>query len=108
MDEGEGLAVQAFPILGQPAAAVEPGDGAFDNPAPGQHDEAFGLIGAFDDFDVELGDCLLRAAPEDIPAVAAVGIELEQKRLETEERRHHQHTAIAVPGLRRGRLWMPA
>ena len=65
-------------------------------PSPGQHDEAFGLIGAFDDFDVELGDCLLSAALEDIPAVTAVGIELEQKRVEAEERRHHQHTAIAV------------
>ena len=114
MDEGEGFSVQAFPILGQPAAAVDAramvrsAPDPIRGPALGQHDEALGLSGAFDDFDVELGDGLRRAAPEDIPAVAAVGIELEQKRVEAEQRRHHQHTAIAVPGLRRGRLWMPA
>src|ERR1700687_5616387 len=33
--KGKRLAVEIFPILGQPAAAVEPGEGALDNPAFG-------------------------------------------------------------------------
>ena len=34
-----------FPVLGQPAAATQPPDGALNNPSFGQDDEAFGLIG---------------------------------------------------------------
>ena len=33
--KGKRLAVEIFPILGQPTAAVEPGEGALDNPAFG-------------------------------------------------------------------------
>src|SRR3954469_18345289 len=43
--ECERLAVQAFPILSQSTASVEPCDGPFDNPALRQDDEALGLIG---------------------------------------------------------------
>ena len=32
LDEGERVAVEVLPVLGQSAAAVEPGDGAFDRP----------------------------------------------------------------------------
>jgi len=96
VQEGEGFSVEAFPVLGQPAAAIEPGDGAFDDPALGQHNEALGLIRAFDDFDVELGDGLLGAALEHAAAVAAIGIEFEQEGIEAKQRRHHQHAAIPV------------
>ena len=40
LDEGERVAVEVLPVLGQSAAAVEPGDGAFDHPTPGLDDEA--------------------------------------------------------------------
>ena len=40
-EEGQRLAVEAFPILGKSAAAAKPGEGAFDDPALGQNDEAF-------------------------------------------------------------------
>ena len=33
--EGERPSVEAFPILGEPPAAAKPGEGAFDDPAPG-------------------------------------------------------------------------
>jgi len=33
--KGKRLAVEIFPILGRPSAAVEPGEGALDNPAFG-------------------------------------------------------------------------
>ena len=96
MDEGEGFAVEVFPILCQPAAAVEPCDGALDDPAFGQHEEALGLIGAFDDLDLELGQRLLRRSLEQRTLIAAIGVELAQKRIEAEQRCHQQRTAIAV------------
>ena len=57
---------------------------------------ALGLAGAFDDLDVEPDDSVVHAVLEDFPAVAAAGMVLEQKRIEAEQRRHHQHTAIPV------------
>ena len=42
-----------FFSLGEAAAAVEPGDRAFDDPTLGQLHEAFCLIGSFDDFGFE-------------------------------------------------------
>jgi hypothetical protein len=41
-------------VLGEPAAAVEPGKCSLDDPAFGQNFETFGLVGAFDDIDLEL------------------------------------------------------
>ena len=49
--EGEGLAVEAFPILGQSAAAAKPGEGAFDDPALRQDDEAWGVTQSLDDLE---------------------------------------------------------
>jgi hypothetical protein len=46
--------VEVFPILGKPSAAIEPGDGALDNPTAGKHHKYFGVIGALDDFSFEL------------------------------------------------------
>ena len=46
--------VEVFPILGKRSAAIEPGDGALDNPTAGKHHESFGVIGALDDFSFEL------------------------------------------------------
>ena len=43
------LRVEVFPVFGQPATAVEPSDGAFDDPALGQHDKAGDPIGSLDD-----------------------------------------------------------
>ena len=37
-------ALRLSPVLGQPTTAIEPGDGAFNNPALGQHDEALGAM----------------------------------------------------------------
>ena len=44
LEEGERSAVEVLPVLCQTTAAVEPGDGALDDPALGQHDEALDLI----------------------------------------------------------------
>ena len=50
MDEGEGVAGKVFEILGETAAAIEPGEGALDDPASRQNLEPPGLDRAFDDF----------------------------------------------------------
>lgn len=94
--EGEGAAVEALPVLGQPAAAVEPGDGAFDNPAPGQDDEPLCRIAALDDLEADLAADTTQSVLELRSLVAAVGIELEQERMQAKERAHHQHAAVAV------------
>src|SRR6516225_9651435 len=78
--EGERLAVEAFPILGQSAAAAEPGEGAFDDPAFWQSDEPFGLVRSLDDLDVDTLENALHRALELRPLVARVGIELDQER----------------------------
>ena len=52
--ECEAGAVEALPILGQPAASVEPGDGSLDDPALRDDYEPLGRIGALDDLDLDL------------------------------------------------------
>ncbi len=94
--EGESAAVETLPILGQPAAAIEPGDGAFDNPALGQDEEPLCRIAALDDREADLAAEAAQGALELRPLVAAVGVELAQERMQAKKRAHHQHAAVAV------------
>jgi hypothetical protein len=41
-------------VLGEAVAAAEPREGSLDHPSTGQHDEAFDVVGALDDFEPEL------------------------------------------------------
>ena len=54
MQERKRFPIAILPILGEPSAAVEPGNGAFDDPAFGQDNKSFGPIGTLDDFNVEM------------------------------------------------------
>ena len=65
LDEGERVAVEVLPVLGQSAAAVEPGDGAFDHPTPGLDDEALHPIGSLDDLGLEIGQDAGQGAVKD-------------------------------------------
>jgi hypothetical protein len=78
------------------AASVEPCDGAFDDPSPGQHLEALRRIGAPDDLELHLAQHALQCGLELRPLIAGIGVELAQEREHPEERRHDQHAAIAV------------
>ena len=51
---------------------------------------------ALDDLDVDLGAGCGKAIAELRPLVAAVGVKLEQERVEAEQRAHQQHAAVAV------------
>ncbi len=49
-DEGDGLSGVTLEVLGQAAAAADPGEGALDDPTFGENDEAMQLV-AFDDLE---------------------------------------------------------
>ena len=54
-DEGEGCSVEVFVVLGEAAAAADPGDGALDDPASRDDLEALGLRGTLDHLDLPRG-----------------------------------------------------
>ena len=95
MQEGEAVLVEALPVLGQSAAAVEPADGAFDDPSLWQHDERVQRRSP-DDLDVDLPAGSLQPLLEHRSLVAAVGVELQQEREQPEQRTHQQDTTVAI------------
>ena len=101
MEEGQGLSAVAFPVLGEAAATVQPSEGPLDDPAFGQNGETLrrgylGLIGSLDDLDVDPAADPSQAGLEAWSLVSAVGVELEQERIEAEQGGHHPDTAVAV------------
>src|SRR4051794_29802410 len=83
-EEGERLAVEVLPILGQSTAAVQPSYGAFDNPALRENDKPFRLIRALHDFKVHALQDLFDRTSELRSLVSAIGVELQQKRIASE------------------------
>ena len=88
--------VEVFPVLGETTTAAEPSDGAFDDPALGQNDEAFGLIAAADDFGCQARQGVGQTIMEHRPGVGTVGKQLLEKRELPEQRRQDQEAAIAI------------
>ena len=96
LDEGERVAVEVLPVLGQSAAAVEPGDGAFDHPTPGLDDEALHPIGSLDDLGLEIGQDAGQGTVKDRPLIGAVGEQFPEKGKQTEQGRQQRETAVAI------------
>ena len=96
LDEGERVAVEVLPVLGQSAAAVEPGDGAFDHPTPGLDDEALHPIGSLDDLGLEIGQDAGQGAVKDRALIGAVGEQFPEKGKQTEQGRQQRETAGAI------------
>jgi len=96
MQECKRLAIEVLPILGKPAAAIEPGNGTLDDPALGQHHEAFGLIGAPDDFSFEARQDFRQGVVEARPLIGRVGKQLLQERIHPEQGRKQQDAAVAI------------
>ena len=100
LEEGERLAIETFPILSEPSASAEPGEGSFNDPAFGQDDEAPGLIGALDDLDVHTRQNAPKTVLEARPLISAIGVELQKKGIEAEQGGHEKHAAIAILDVR--------
>ena len=96
MEEGERVVVAVFPILGEPPAAVEPCDGALNDPTLGFDDKAFSVISAFDDFDHQAAHRFGGAVAEYRPRIGAVGEQLAQERELPEQSGQQQDTAVAI------------
>ena len=96
LDEGERVAVEVLSVLGQSAAAVEPGDGAFDHPTPGLDDEALHPIGSLDDLGLEIGQDAGQGAVKDRALIGAVGEQFPEKGKQTEQGRQQRETAVAI------------
>src|SRR5580658_780603 len=71
-EESERGSSEIFPVLCQPAAAVEPPDGAFDDPSFGQNDKAFGSIGTTNDFSDETRRDARESLMEHRPGIGAI------------------------------------
>ena len=78
---------QIFEVLGEPAAAAEPGEGAFDNPTLGQYSKALRLIGALNDLYLEPRPNFGQRFFELRSLITAIGEELFEKREEAKQRR---------------------
>ena len=90
VEHGVAAGDQGLDVLGQPPVAAEPGEAAFDDPAPGQEDEAVSMVGALDDG--QLDPLLTRGRGCDLTLVAAVG---EQQAEEGEARRMRVSTSAS-------------
>ena len=87
LEEGERGSVEVLPVLGQSPAAVKPGDGALDDPALRERDEAFDPIRAFADFGFEMRQDAGQRGVKDRPLVGAVGEQLFEIGEQAEQRR---------------------
>ena len=96
MEERQRVATAIFPILGEPAATIEPGDRALDNPSLRFDDEAFAAVAAFDDFDLEVRHDTGDAALEDRAIISAVCEQFPQERELSKQGGNQQHAAVAV------------
>jgi len=75
-EKSECVSGEIFEIFGQAAAAIKPGEGAFDNPTSRQKLKPFGLIGAFDDFDLKVRQDFCRSVLKDRALISAISKEL--------------------------------
>ena len=97
--EHESCYVEVLPVLGQPPAAVEPSDRSLDDPALGQRDEAFRLVGSFDDLDHDPRQDFGQRIGEDRPLIGAVGEQFFEIGEPAKQRRQQQNAAVAVLNL---------
>jgi hypothetical protein len=102
VEEGERVVVEVFPILGEPAAAVEPCDRAFNDPALGFDNEAFSVISAPDDLHRQAAHRAGGAILKPRPGVGAVREQLAQERELPEQGGQQENPAVTVLNVSRG------
>lgn len=89
---GDGL----LPVLSQPAAAAEPGEGPLHDPSSRQHFEALGGVGALDDLQGPVAD-RLEVLVQFGAGVSAVGEGVAQPGKGLADRREDKRSAVVVP-----------
>jgi hypothetical protein len=94
--EGERRTIEVLPVLGEPSAAVEPGERALDNPALGQYDKSLGLIGPLDDLRSQARQGCLERVVELPSLIGRVGEQRLQQGIHPEQRRQQQDAAVAI------------
>ena len=96
MQECQSLAIEVLPILGESSTAIEPSNRALDDPTLRQHDKSLNLIGALDDFGLELGQDFCECSAKVRPLIGGVGEEHFQEGLRPEQRCEQHDAAVAV------------
>src|SRR5438270_12845575 len=71
--------LEILPILDKPSTAIEPGNGALDDPAFGQDRKSADAIGALDDFNVEMRKNFCKRFRKFWSLISAVGEQRLQK-----------------------------
>jgi len=82
-------------VLGKPAAAAEPGEGAFEHPSARQDAEARGALGTLDDLK-RPSPALGQRRAQLVAGVAAVGKDVPQPGLERASARQNADGAVAI------------
>ena len=90
------LSVEILPILGEPSATIEPGNGALDDPAFWQDHKSADLIGTFDDFNVEMRQNFCKPVRKFWPLISAVGEQRLQKGKHAEQCCRDENASIAI------------
>ena len=90
------LSIEIFPILGEPAATVEPSNRALDDPTAWKHHKSFGMIAALDDFSLQVGQDFRECFLEFLPLIATVGKELLQEGIHPEQGCQQHDAAVAI------------
>ena len=88
--------VVILPVFGEPAAAVEPGDGALNDPALGFDDKALGAISAFDNLDYQTAHRFRGALSEDRSRIGAVSEQLAQERELSKQSGQQENATVAI------------
>jgi hypothetical protein len=96
VQERERLAIAVLPILGKPAAAIEPRESALDDPALWQDDKSVCLIGPPDDLDAQVRPNASDGSGEPCSLVSGIGEQRPQERIHSKQRRHDENAAVAI------------
>lgn len=95
VDPGFGGGDGSVPVLGQPSAPSEPGEGPFHDPSTRQEFKALRGVRALDDLDRPRADPVVRGA-EFRPSIAAVCEDVPEPRAGPADRGKHRGRAIAI------------
>ena len=82
--------------LSQPAAAIEPSDGAFDDPAFVQDHKSADPIGTFDDFNVEMRENFCKRFRKLRSLISAIGEECLQEGKHPKQGPDDENAAVAI------------